>query len=111
MTKFFRQNKSDYDEAYSQQRETPVPAVNTGRKQELDLHGKTVHEAIELVDRFLEQSYNSGEYRVWIIHGRGTGILRKAVREQLKKHSLVRSFITADGGHGGEGAVMVTLAD
>ena len=32
-------------------------------------------------------------------------------QEDLKKHSLVRSFITADGGHGGEGAVMVTLAD
>jgi DNA-nicking Smr family endonuclease len=78
---------------------------------ELDLHGLTVDEAIPLVDRFLHQSFKAGLYRVWIIHGKGTGVLRSEVTYYLKKHPLVRHCSTADGNRGGIGAVQVEIAD
>ena len=57
---------------------------------ELDLHGLRVDEAIPLVDRFLHQSFKAGLYRVWIIHGKGTGVLRSEVTYYLKKHLSTR---------------------
>ncbi len=79
--------------------------------EELDLHGLTVSEAIPLVDEFLYKSYQSGLRRVWIIHGRGTGVLRTAVRRHLSSHSLVLRCATAEGYRGGLGSTQVEIAD
>ncbi len=54
---------------------------------ELDLHGLTVDEAIPVVDRFLYKSFQIGLRRVWVIHGKGSGILRQAVRRHLSNHT------------------------
>ncbi len=78
---------------------------------EIDLHGMMVDEAIPLVDRFLYQSFKAGLRRVWVIHGRGTGVLRMAVRHHLTQHTLVRQCATANGERGGIGATQVELAD
>ena len=78
---------------------------------ELDLHGLTVDEAILLVNQFLDKMFNKHERRVWIIHGKGTGTLRRAVRQHLTKHPLVRSCSTADGNRGGIGATQVEIID
>ncbi len=78
---------------------------------EIDLHGFTVDEAIPLVDSFLYQSFKDGLHRIWIIHGRGTGILRSEIRRYLTKHTLVRHCSTADGNRGGIGATQVELVD
>lgn len=78
---------------------------------ELDLHGLTVGEAIPLVDRFLYSSFQSRLRRVWVIHGKGSGILRQAVRRYLSGHTLVRTCSTADGSRGGIGATQVELVD
>ncbi|MBI2853078.1 MAG: Smr/MutS family protein [Chloroflexi bacterium] len=78
---------------------------------EIDLHGLRVDEALILVDKFLHQSFMAGAYRVWIIHGKGTGVLRSAVRRHLTKHPLVRRCSTADGNRGGIGATQVDLAN
>ena len=53
------------------------------KTDELDLHGLTVDEAIPLVDRFLYKSFQAGLRRVWVIHGKGSGTLRRAV---VKNH-------------------------
>jgi DNA mismatch repair protein MutS2 len=82
-----------------------------GTTDEIDLHGLTVEEAIPLIDRFLYQSFKNKLYRVWVIHGRGTGVLRSAVRRYLAKHTLVRRCSTADGNRGGIGATQVELID
>jgi DNA mismatch repair protein MutS2 len=79
--------------------------------EELDLHGLTVAEAIPLVDRFPYDAYREKRRRVWIIHGRGTGTLRRAVRQYLAAHALVRTCTTADGSRGGVGATQVEIAD
>ncbi len=81
------------------------------RADEIDLHGLTVDEALPIVDQFLHQSFKVGLHRVWIIHGRGTGALRSAVRYYLTKHQLVRHCSTADGNRGGVGATQVELAN
>jgi DNA mismatch repair protein MutS2 len=78
---------------------------------ELDLHRLTVDEAIPRIDEFLHSAFRANLYRVWIIHGIGSGILRQEVRRYLSNHSLVSSFTTADGAHGGRGATQVELAD
>ena len=81
------------------------------RKIEIDLHGMVVNEAIPLVDEFLKESYDAHERRVWIIHGKGTGVLRQKVRQYLENHRLVESYIPADKSHGEEGATQVDIVE
>jgi len=82
----------------------PAPVI---RKTEIDLHGKTVNEAIPIVEDFLQKSYKVHEPRIWIIHGKGTGVLCEEVRHHLQNHRLVECFAPADKSHGGEGATQV----
>ncbi len=80
-------------------------------EEELDLHRLTVDEAIPRLEQFLYDSFQSGMYRVWVVHGKGTGVLRREVARYLTNHSLVRSFCPADPRHGGSGATQVYLSD
>ncbi len=80
-------------------------------KEELDLHRLTVEEAIPRLEKYLYTSFQSGLRRVWIVHGKGTGVLRREVRRYLAGHSLVKSTGTADSQHGGSGATQVELSD
>ena len=80
-------------------------------REELDLHRLTVDEAIPRLDEFLHNAFQAGYYRVWIVHGKGSGILRQAVGRYLSKHPLVRSYRSADSQHGGVGATQVELSD
>ena len=86
----------------------PDPVI---RKTEIDLHGMKVNEALPLVDQFLKDSYDAHERRVWIIHGKGTGVLREEVRKYLENHPLVESFTPADQSHGEEGATQVDIIE
>ena len=78
---------------------------------EIDLHGMTVEEAIPLVERFLEDSYRANKRQVWIVHGKGAGILRNEVGRRLKNHQLVKSHALADKDRGGVGATQVDFVD
>jgi DNA mismatch repair protein MutS2 len=77
---------------------------------QLDLRGLRRDEATELLDRYLNDAYLGGLRMVRIVHGKGTGAVRTAVREQLRSHALVSRFEPADPRAGGEGATEVTLA-
>jgi DNA mismatch repair protein MutS2 len=83
----------------------------TEQKEELDLHRLTVDEAIPRLEEFLYKSFQSGLLRVWVVHGKGTGVLRQEMRRYLSKHPLVRSHRPADSQHGGAGATQVELID
>jgi DNA mismatch repair protein MutS2 len=76
---------------------------------EVDLRGLMSEDALEKMERYLEQAYLSGLPWVRIIHGKGTGKLRQAVREALKGHAYVKSF--EEGGHteGGEGVTVAKM--
>jgi len=79
--------------------------------EELDLHGLTVEEAVPLLERFIYDSFQAGQRRVWVVHGRGSGVLRREVGRYLEGHTLVKSFGPADPEHGGPGATVVQLSD
>ena len=76
---------------------------------ELNLHALTVDEALLKLDEFLNDAYVSGLYQVRIVHGKGTGTLRQAVRRRLSGHTLVESFRPGGYGEGGIGVTVVEL--
>ncbi|RLT41734.1 MAG: endonuclease MutS2 [Chloroflexi bacterium] len=76
---------------------------------EIDMRGRTVDEALPLVDQFLDDAARSGRGRVRIIHGKGTGTLRRVLRDSLGKHPLVAKFETAPQPEGGEGVTIAYL--
>jgi DNA mismatch repair protein MutS2 len=94
------------------QKATPSSTVSrpsSSPGMEVDLRGLMSEDALDKMERYLEQAYLSGLPFVRIIHGKGTGRLRQAVREALKGHAYVRSF--EEGGHteGGEGVTVAKL--
>ena len=76
---------------------------------ELDLRGETVLDALLEVDRFLDNAQLNGLNQVTIIHGKGTGALRKAVQDHLKRHSAVKSYRLGVYGEGESGVTIVEL--
>lgn len=78
-------------------------------RMELDLRGESLEEAIMEVDRFLDESFLSGFGRVYIIHGKGTGILRTGIQQYLRRHAHVKSFRNGDYGEGGIGVTVAEL--
>jgi len=77
---------------------------------ELHLRGQTVDEALAALDRYLNAAYLAGLPWVRIVHGKGTGTLRRAVRRELARHPLVLSYEPAPDEEGGEGVTVVKLA-
>jgi len=76
---------------------------------ELNLIGKTTDEAVDLADKFLDDAFLNGLSEVRIIHGHGTGALRKAVADFLKDHPHVARFKAAPQDKGGSGATVIEL--
>jgi DNA mismatch repair protein MutS2 len=75
----------------------------------LDLRGARVEEALQALDRYLDDAALAGLQNVLIIHGLGTGALRDAVRSEAARHPLVKSIRPGERGEGGDGASIVTL--
>lgn len=76
---------------------------------ELNLIGKHVDEALNELERYLDDVVIKGYSEVRIIHGSGTGALRKAVHEYLNKQKFIKSYRLGGMGEGGVGATVVTL--
>lgn len=76
----------------------------------LDLHARHVDEALEEVTSFLDQAVFHGETTVRLMHGQGTGALKKAVREYLATSPYVADFHIGASWEGGDGVTIVTLA-
>lgn len=76
---------------------------------ELLLIGRTTDEARDLVEKYLDDAFMAGMANVRLVHGKGTGALRKAVRTVLSDHPLVESFRDGEPGEGGAGATVAAL--
>jgi len=82
---------------------------DTAPTAELNLIGKKTDEAVDLTDKFLDEVFLNGVSEVRIIHGHGTGALRRAITELLKGHPHVARFAPATQDRGGSGATTVEL--
>jgi DNA mismatch repair protein MutS2 len=88
---------------------SPTAAHVSGPAHELDLHGLGVEESLEALESFLHSAAMHGLVRVRIVHGRGTGKVREAVRARLAADPRVREFHFAAPAEGGPGATIVGL--
>ena len=87
-----------------------VTSANTDEmRMEINLIGRTVDEATEELEKYLDHAFLAGLPRVRIIHGHGAGILRRGVREFLKGHPHVATIAEAPQNEGGQGATLVEL--
>lgn len=75
----------------------------------LDLRGERMEDALKLLEKDLETANMQGANRMEVIHGKGEGILRKAIWEFLKKHPAVRSYYHAKPEEGGQGKTVIEL--
>ncbi|MBX5492996.1 MAG: endonuclease MutS2 [Chloroflexi bacterium] len=93
----------------SYQPEPPIPTLERAVPLQLDVRGQRVADAMEAVERYLDDAYRAGLRSVRIIHGHGTGAVRQGVRELLTHHPHVERWTPADPRQGGDGATEVEL--
>ena len=103
-----------------EQEKVKVPQAASGRGartdrahakvvQELDIRGQTAMDALLDVDHFIDAAVMAGVHQLSIIHGKGTGVLRAAVQQHLKKHPSVKSYRLGVFGEGESGVTIVEL--
>lgn len=78
---------------------------------EINLLGKTVDEAISMLDKYLDDAYLAHLPSVRIVHGKGTGALRSAVSQHLKRTKYVKSFRLGEFGEGDAGVTIATFKE
>lgn len=89
---------------------TRVACVKAGNvKLEMDVRGHDIEEAMVKVDKYIDEAVLAGLHEVSIIHGKGTGALRKGIQDFLKTHAHVASFRLGKYGEGETGVTVVTL--
>jgi DNA mismatch repair protein MutS2 len=90
------------------------PSVSVPKGQspglELDLRGTRVEDALERLDHYVDAAYLSGLPFARIIHGKGTGALRRAIQERVREHALISKVITAPPKEGGEGVTIIYMS-
>ncbi len=77
---------------------------------ELNLRGKLVEDGLLELERYLERAYSAGLLFVRIVHGKGTGKMRDAVRQALKESSYVASYEEPKNSEGGAGVTVAIMA-
>lgn len=89
--------------------EVQLKAAQGNGRSELNVIGQTTDEAVDAVDKFLDEASMASLAQVRIIHGHGTGALRRAIADMLKDHPHVAHFTPAPRDQGGTGATLVEL--
>jgi DNA mismatch repair protein MutS2 len=88
---------------------TVTVSAATGERAELNLIGQRTADALRKLEEFLDQAFLTSRAEVRIVHGIGSGALRKAVQDYLSTSPYCASFRQADPHHGGAGATIVEL--
>lgn len=105
--------RSDLKKLKTEQEQASVRAfLQTAPKTvslELDVRGQTAEEAIQAVDKYIDDALLAGLQQVAVIHGKGTGQLRKSIQQYLRQHKRVRDFRLGDAAEGGSGVTVISL--
>ncbi|MGL4677735.1 MAG: endonuclease MutS2 [Brevinema sp.] len=102
--------KTDIFESHINKTSHPIHIkkyYSTELLNQIDTHGLTKEDALALVDKYLYRALSSGLFHFTIVHGKGTGILQKAIHQYLKKIPEVKKFHFADPREGGTGKTIV----
>lgn len=110
-------NKTDLEVIKASPQKKPVQQVAATVKRtrddnirmEVDLRGTNVEEGIMELDRFLDESFLNNFAQVYVIHGKGTGVLRTGIQDYLRRHKHVKSFRIGAYNEGGTGVTVVEL--
>jgi len=86
-------------------------SIEEAEKPEIHLRGMTVEEALESLEKFLDRAVVIGFSQVYIIHGKGTGTLRRTLTNYLKNHPEVESLRLGDWNEGGAGVTIAKLKE
>ena len=78
-------------------------------RNEIDVRGMLADEAVAAVDKFLDDAFLAGFHEILIIHGKGTGALRKRIAEYLPRHPRVASYRLGEWNEGGSGVTVAEL--
>ena len=88
---------------------TVTKDVKSLAKTEIDVRGQTAEEAIMSVDSALDSCMLSNIHMLTIIHGKGTGVLRREINQYLRRHKAVKSQRLGTFGEGEDGVTIVEL--
>jgi DNA mismatch repair protein MutS2 len=94
---------------YASRRRNMPSNVNIRPQTEIDVRGQTAIEAIMAVDGAIDNAILSNVETITIIHGKGTGVLRKEIQQHLRTSKYVKSFRLGTFGEGESGVTIVTL--
>lgn len=83
--------------------------VTSSAKMEIVVIGKTVEEAVEEIEKVIDKALLDNLSSIYIVHGRGTGALRKGIHEYLKTNPHIKSFRIGDNTEGGQAVTIVSL--
>ena len=86
-------------------------SVSHDFRDEIDLRGMTGDEGWSAVDKYFDEASIAGFHTLRLIHGKGTGALRNALWQQLKRDKRVESFRPGEYGEGDYGVTVVTIKD
>ena len=86
-----------------------APVSGNGSHLEVDVRGMMLEEAIDKVDKFIDDSVLSGLKTVTVIHGKGTGVLRQGIQEYLRRRTGIAEYRNGTFGEGEHGVTVVTL--
>ncbi len=95
--------------AYTPPRQKHTTLRSASMKNEVDLRGMLLEEALLVTDKFLDEASMAGLGTVSIIHGKGTGVLRSGIQKMLRKHPHAKSFRLGTFGEGENGVTIVEL--
>ncbi|NMA86926.1 MAG: endonuclease MutS2 [Tissierellia bacterium] len=86
-----------------------IKSKSSNIKNEIDLRGKTLDEALLDLDKYIDDLFISGLKEAYIIHGKGTGVLREGIKSYLSSHRNVKSHRPGKHGEGGDGVTVVEI--
>jgi DNA mismatch repair protein MutS2 len=92
------------------ERTISLPQAPQWAPEQIEVRGQTLDEALPRIEKFLDDGFRAGVPRLRVVHGKGTGKMRNAVRQMLAKHPLVKGFDFAEPRDGGEGVTVIEMA-